>query len=603
MLRTANDKNLLPTALYIRMSTQQQTDSPEQQRRAFEEMRQRYGLAKVAEYLDEGKSGLSIKNRPAFQKMLADATAGKFKAIAIWDINRLSREDSLAASAYVETIRKAGVRLFTNRREIALADSMSRIMLCLEQEGANDYSAKISEVLVRRIRQNLANGIPFYSNCPFGYDKHIFDGQRLIRVVSFRERFSRPRLWRVEYRPSQEPGAVEAVRWLFAEVVKGSRSLNDITRDFNKRVAPVRARKWDRETLIRILANPFYTGGVRQGFFGGKGKFGAQICDEPFIIWNHHQPIIPRKLFDAVQVALEDRRREKYRPRESGYFLRGLLRCGYCGKCMTSHTSGNRGYVCHHGPRSTTPCVRDNRPRVSASIIEPLVVSAVTDLFADRSTIAKLERLAAQSSRSTANGTGPRALAKRADKLRGMIERGEANLPLAASADDFRTISRSLAEWRQELATIEHSPDKSHAVAARTTPKMAVARIASVLRELRKADPDKTAALLHSVVESVTVKHAVGTNGRKVRGYWEGEIVFKAELYLRPHRFAGSGRKNATPEQTAALVRNLYKGKPVPLRAIYESMGVPQGTGANRVCSALKQGLVKRVKWGEYVPA
>src|SRR5690606_27357678 len=70
------------------------------------------GFQVVAAYADKAKSGASMFNREELLAMLADAKAGKFKAIIVEHLDRLSRD-----MADLATIKKRmdylGVRILT----------------------------------------------------------------------------------------------------------------------------------------------------------------------------------------------------------------------------------------------------------------------------------------------------------------------------------------------------------------------------------------------------------------------------------------------------------------------------------------------------------
>lgn len=77
-------------ALYLRVSTDEQTT--ENQRLALRDEAQRRGWSIVVEYQDEGISGAKGRDkRPGLDRMLRDATRGKFDVLMIWALDRLGR--------------------------------------------------------------------------------------------------------------------------------------------------------------------------------------------------------------------------------------------------------------------------------------------------------------------------------------------------------------------------------------------------------------------------------------------------------------------------------------------------------------------------------
>src|SRR5215467_5816128 len=76
--------------IYLRVSTDGQTT--ENQRRELEAVAARSGWEIVEIYEDRGISGSKGRDqRPAFDRLLKDATARKINMIAAWSVDRLGR--------------------------------------------------------------------------------------------------------------------------------------------------------------------------------------------------------------------------------------------------------------------------------------------------------------------------------------------------------------------------------------------------------------------------------------------------------------------------------------------------------------------------------
>src|SRR3954469_13242753 len=89
----ATDQTTLRAAQYIRMSTEHQQYSTENQADVIREYAQRRGYEIVRTYADEGKSGLRIEGRDALRRMLDDAQSGQadFQAVLVYDVSRWGR--------------------------------------------------------------------------------------------------------------------------------------------------------------------------------------------------------------------------------------------------------------------------------------------------------------------------------------------------------------------------------------------------------------------------------------------------------------------------------------------------------------------------------
>lgn len=77
-------------AEYVRMSTEHQQYSTENQADKIREYAKRRGIEIVRTYADEGKSGLRIDGRQALQQLLDDVETGRadFNIILVYDVSR-----------------------------------------------------------------------------------------------------------------------------------------------------------------------------------------------------------------------------------------------------------------------------------------------------------------------------------------------------------------------------------------------------------------------------------------------------------------------------------------------------------------------------------
>lgn len=87
------NKDKIPAAMYIRMSTEHQKYSPENQAAAIREYAERNGYEIIKTYTDGGKSGLNIAGRAALQQMLKEVQShqAEYKAILVLDVTRWGR--------------------------------------------------------------------------------------------------------------------------------------------------------------------------------------------------------------------------------------------------------------------------------------------------------------------------------------------------------------------------------------------------------------------------------------------------------------------------------------------------------------------------------
>src|SRR5579885_2317681 len=96
----------LRAAQYVRMSTEHQQYSTENQSDAIRLYAERRGIEIVRTYADEGRSGLRLAGREALTRLIADVQSGKadFEAILVYDVSRWGRFQDADESAYYEHI-------------------------------------------------------------------------------------------------------------------------------------------------------------------------------------------------------------------------------------------------------------------------------------------------------------------------------------------------------------------------------------------------------------------------------------------------------------------------------------------------------------------
>ena len=127
-----------------------QDASPQQQRDELTKLAARDGFHLVGEYFDDAISGDRTDKRHAFQRMIADAARGKFKAILCWDQDRFGRFDSVEAGFYIHPLRQAGVRLVTVAQgAVDWTTFAGRLIYNVQQEGKHAFLRDLSRNVLR----------------------------------------------------------------------------------------------------------------------------------------------------------------------------------------------------------------------------------------------------------------------------------------------------------------------------------------------------------------------------------------------------------------------------------------------------------------------
>lgn len=163
----------LRVTFYARVSTDkdEQLNSLENQVQYYTELIQsKPNWTYVEGYVDEGISGTSTKKRDSFNRMIADAKAGRFDFIITKEISRFSRS-TLDSIQYTQELLEHDVGVFFQNDNINTLDSDSEFRLVVMAGVAQDEVRKLSERLKFGFRQAIKNGHVLGNDKLWGYDK------------------------------------------------------------------------------------------------------------------------------------------------------------------------------------------------------------------------------------------------------------------------------------------------------------------------------------------------------------------------------------------------------------------------------------------------
>src|SRR6201993_3652520 len=134
-------------AEYLRMSTEHQKYSTENQSAAIREYAERYGFHIVRTYSDPAKSGLLLRCRLGLRELLKDVTEGKteYRAILVYDVSRWGRFQDTDEAAHYEFLCKSSGVPIHYCAEIFVNDGSlpSSIMKALKRVMAGEYSREL----------------------------------------------------------------------------------------------------------------------------------------------------------------------------------------------------------------------------------------------------------------------------------------------------------------------------------------------------------------------------------------------------------------------------------------------------------------------------
>ena len=179
-------------AAYARVSTVKdaQENSLQSQQEYFTEyIRQHPDWVFAGMYTDDGVSGLSIRRRDGFNRMVNDALDGKIDLILTKSLSRFAR-NTVDALTTIRKLKAAGVAVYFQRENINTMDSAGEFLLTLMSSFAEEESRSISENVTWAVRRRYAQGIYHLPGLLLGYQRSPVGeiqvdeaGARVVRFI------------------------------------------------------------------------------------------------------------------------------------------------------------------------------------------------------------------------------------------------------------------------------------------------------------------------------------------------------------------------------------------------------------------------------------
>jgi DNA invertase Pin-like site-specific DNA recombinase len=142
------ESRLVRAAEYVRMSTEHQQYSTENQGKIIRQYANTRGMEVVRTFADAGKSGLRIDGRNALKELIGIIQMGQadFEVILVYDVSRWGRFQDADESAYYEYIcRRSGINVHYCAEQFENDGSpVSTIVKGVKRAMAGEYSRELS---------------------------------------------------------------------------------------------------------------------------------------------------------------------------------------------------------------------------------------------------------------------------------------------------------------------------------------------------------------------------------------------------------------------------------------------------------------------------
>lgn len=524
LLRTQTIYDLpLNVAFYARVSTdhEEQKTSIKNQDDYFRNLiNSKPNWKFVGEYVDEGISGIAVKKRENFLRMIEDAKRGKIDLILTKEISRFAR-NTLDSIKYTRDLLSYGVCVWFTNDGINTIDDDSELRLTIMAAMAQDEIRKMSSRIKWGHAQSIKNGTVMGNSRIYGYDKK--DGKLIIN--------------------EQE---AEMVRIIFEKYASGNWTTPQIEKFlYEKGYRNYKGGKISREVIKNIIRNHKYKG----YFTGGKVKVIDMFTkkqlflpEDQWICYKDDGTRVPQivsdELWEEANYYLKlrgdniknNRTRFKY-----GNVFTGKIICGLDGETywLKAHKAGrdemDSRWTCSHKIKyGAKSCIsRSIRDIDLKRMVAAAIVKAVGDQGDIIDSYIKYYDNAISKSNDSSNEI--ETLNKRIELLELKMEKIlDYNLSGSISDDEFirrnTAYKKEIESIKEKISELSKKPENPESVSKK------LERIREYLTHTGiVSDDDITRQVVEKLVKKIVVYPDIESDGKKVdlEVYLMNDTVYK----------------------------------------------------------------------------
>ncbi|PJG55248.1 recombinase family protein [Bradyrhizobium forestalis] len=333
-------------AQYLRMSTDRQQYSIQNQAAVIAAYAHAHDLTIVRTYRDEGESGLLIKNRAGLIQLIDDVQSGEadFGHVLVYDVSRWGRFQDLDESAHYEFVcKQAGIKLAYCAEQFDNDGSMlSSIVKNIKRAMAAEYSRELSAKVHAGQCRFAQLGFKLGGRPGYALLRELVDSSQQSRGVLKDGDRKYVTTDHIRLRPGI-PEQIAIVRWIFERFLEG-KSEAAIARELNRKAIPTSTgTRWKRAAVNRVLRNENYIGNLT---FNRRSRKLRRTCstDNPPELWITSEgciePIIDREVFIKANKIIQERRVDITREEMLARLRRTLFKEGRLSPAIIEGTSG-----------------------------------------------------------------------------------------------------------------------------------------------------------------------------------------------------------------------------------------------------------------------
>ena len=333
-------KRNLRVAAYCRVSTgdEEQLTSYENQKAFYtEKIMKNPEWTMVDIFADEGITGTSTCRRKDFLRMIRQCRQGKIDMILAKSVSRFAR-NTLDTISYTRELRSLGIAVIFEEQNINSIYPESEFLIALHAAFAQSESESISANVTWGKRRAMESGkATIQYKYLYGYRRGADDKPEII------------------------PEEAEVVRWIYERYLAGAstRMLRDELHEQGVTYSE-KSPQWTLPHIKSILRNEKYCGDVLMQKTFQQDVINRKVIKNTgqlpmYLIENHHEGIVSREKYDAVQAEMARRKAAKSPSKRastglsaytSRYALSDRLVCGECGtlyrRCTWTRPDGKR---------------------------------------------------------------------------------------------------------------------------------------------------------------------------------------------------------------------------------------------------------------------
>lgn len=262
--------NLVPAAQYLRMSTEHQQYSLQNQSAAIAKYALANGYEIVQTYVDSSRTGIVLKHRDGLRRLLDDVMDKDvcFKAILVYDVSRWGRfQDADEAAHYEFLCRSAGIPVHYSAEPFSNDGTATDTLLkTIKRTMAAEYSRELGVKIAAGQRNVFQHGFRGGGGLP---------GFALRRMLVSADGIPKQVLAEGERKAIQTdrviliPGPPEEVAWLheiYRLFIEEVYSYREIAETLNEHAVPYHHnRPWNLHAVKYLLTNTKYNGWLTYG--------------------------------------------------------------------------------------------------------------------------------------------------------------------------------------------------------------------------------------------------------------------------------------------------------------------------------------------------